>query len=130
MEWLIDQRNGIPIYVQLRDLIKRAIATGWLQPGTQLPTVRQLAVDLKINPNTVARVYSELEREGYLQTRQGKGTFVAQGGKKEAEDERDSRLSRIVDETLIVATELGYSPREVIARIQERLGKEAGEDGD
>ncbi len=128
MEWLIDPRNGIPIYVQLRDLIKRAIATGCLQPGTQLPTVRQLAVNLKINPNTVARVYSELEREGYLQTRQGKGTFVAQGGKKETENGRDSRLSRIIDETLIAATELGYSPKEVIERIRERLG-EAEEDG-
>lgn len=127
MEWLIDPRNGIPIYVQIRDLIKRAIATGWLQPGTRLPTVRQLAVNLKINPNTVARVYSELEREGYLQTRQGKGTFVAQG-KKETENQRDSRLSRIIDETLNAATELGYSPEEVIERIRERLG-EAEEDG-
>ncbi|MCL4514374.1 MAG: GntR family transcriptional regulator [Firmicutes bacterium] len=128
MEWLIDPRNGIPIYVQLRDLIKRAIATGWLQPGTQLPTVRQLAVNLKINPNTVARVYSELEREGYLQTRQGKGTFVAQG-KKETENQRDSRFSRIIDEALIAATELGYSPKEVIERIRERLGEVEEEDG-
>src|ERR671926_1751191 len=73
----IDPRDPTPIYAQLDRALRAAIATGRLQPGDQLPTVRQLAVELRVNANTVARVYAELERDGVLETRRGVGTFVS-----------------------------------------------------
>ena len=78
MDFLIDTKSGIPIYRQIIEQIKFAIAGGRLVTGQQLPTVRQLAVDLSINPNTVIRAYRELEIEGLLETQQGSGTFVSQ----------------------------------------------------
>src|SRR6266566_8736866 len=72
----VDPRSPTPIYAQHDRAIRAAIATGALQPGRQLPTVRQLAVDLAVNANTVAKVYAQLEREGILETRRGVGTFV------------------------------------------------------
>jgi len=73
----IDPADAAPLYVQLDRAIRAAIATGQLPPGSQLPTVRQLAVDLRVNANTIARVYSELERAGVVQTHRGVGTFVS-----------------------------------------------------
>ena len=73
----IDPRDKTPIYAQLERGLRAAIAAGRLQPGDQLPTVRQLAVELRVNANTVARVYAELERAGVLETRRGVGSFVA-----------------------------------------------------
>ncbi|MCY0900710.1 MAG: GntR family transcriptional regulator [Firmicutes bacterium] len=74
--WVLDQDGGIPLYIQLKQqIIERILRLEW-EVGQQLPTVRQLAVDLRINANTVARVYSELEREGYVSSQQGRGTFV------------------------------------------------------
>src|SRR6476660_8257606 len=72
----VDTRSPTPIYAQLDRAIRASIATGALEPGMQLPTVRQLAVDLAVNANTVARVYAQLERDGILETRRGVGTFV------------------------------------------------------
>lgn len=76
-ELTVDLKSGIPIYVQLVNQLTYQIKTGKRQPGSVLPTVRQLAVDLEINPNTVVRAYAELEREGLIETRQGSGTHVA-----------------------------------------------------
>jgi len=72
----VDPRSGVPIYTQLIDQVKRSIAVGALAPGERLPTVKQLAVDLTINPNTVARAYRDLERDGVIETSPGRGSFV------------------------------------------------------
>lgn len=72
----VDPRSGVPLYVQLTEQIKRAIALGMLVPGEQLPTVKALALELTVNPNTVARVYRELERDGVIDTSPGRGSFV------------------------------------------------------
>src|SRR6202011_976092 len=73
----LDSKSGVPIYRQIQDQIRYGIASGLLSPGEQLPTVRALAVELAVNPNTVIKAYTELEREGILTTEQGTGTFVA-----------------------------------------------------
>src|SRR5215831_5478355 len=73
----LDPRSGVPIYRQIQDQVRYGIASGLLSPGEQLPTVRALAVELSVNPNTVIKAYSELEREGVLTSEQGSGTFVA-----------------------------------------------------
>ncbi len=76
----VDPRSGVPLYLQLIEQVKRAIAVGALQPGEQLPTVKALALDLTVNPNTVARVYRELERDGVIDTSPGRGSFVRTDG--------------------------------------------------
>src|SRR5438128_2184037 len=73
----LDPKSGVPIYRQIQDQVRYGIAAGKLRPGEQLPTVRQLAVDLSVNPNTVIKAYTELERQGVLTTEQGSGTYVA-----------------------------------------------------
>ncbi|MCL6560804.1 MAG: GntR family transcriptional regulator, partial [Firmicutes bacterium] len=112
--------SGIPIYVQLKEAIKLAIATGEYPPGSQLPTVRQLAVELKINANTVSRVYMELESEGVLSTRQGKGTFVREH--PEISDAvRKNSLNEILDEVIVRTSALGFSPKELLNALEKKI---------
>lgn len=108
-------KSGIPIYLQLKEQIKLAMATGQLEAGTQLPTVRQLAVQLEINANTVSRVYSELEVEGYLLSQQGRGTFVA-ARKDEVIIEKVSEeyFAQLAEGFLIEAYDLGFTLSDVI----------------
>src|SRR5437870_11791030 len=91
----LDPKSGVPVYRQIQDLIRYAIASGLLNPGEQLPTVRSLAVELSVNPNTVIEAYTELEREGIFTSEQGSGTFVAvasfdggEGGFRQAKEGR------------------------------------------
>jgi GntR family transcriptional regulator len=76
----VDPRSGVPLYLQLIEQIKRAVALGTLAPGEQLPTVKALALELTVNPNTVARVYRELERDGVIDTSPGRGSFISTDG--------------------------------------------------
>src|SRR5574339_1091222 len=97
----IDSRDQTPIYAQLERALRAAIATGRLRVGEQLPTVRQLAVDLRVNANTVARVYAELERAGVLETRRGVGSFVSAGpAQAHPPHERDRRLRSFITRVL------------------------------
>lgn len=116
----INVNSRIPIYVQLKEAIKLAIATDKYPPGSQLPTVRQLAVQLKINANTVSRVYLELESEGVLATRQGKGTFVRELPEIDIAF-REKNLNEILDEVIIKASSLGFSPTEILKALEKRL---------
>jgi GntR family transcriptional regulator len=118
----VDPKDPTPIYAQLERAIRVGIATARLQPGQQLPTVRQLAVELRVNANTVARVYLNLEREGVLQTKRGVGTFIASAQVPEAHDQhRERRLQSISDKFLTEATSLGYAPREVVRYLAQRI---------
>src|SRR5262245_11963155 len=104
----IDPRDRTPIYAQLERGFRAAIAAGRLRPGDQLPTVRQLAVDLRVNANTVARVYAELERAGVLETRRGVGSFVtATPPHARSPREHDRRLRAFATKVLADATDLG-----------------------
>jgi GntR family transcriptional regulator len=118
----VDPKDPTPIYAQLERAIRVGIATARLQPGQQLPTVRQLAVELRVNANTVARVYLNLEREGVLQTKRGVGTFIAEAQVPGAHDQhRERRLKSISDNFLTEATSLGYAPREVVRYLAQRI---------
>jgi GntR family transcriptional regulator len=117
----IDSKDPTPIHAQLERGIRLAIATQRLRPGDQLPTVRQLAVDLRINANTVARVYLALEREGVLATKRGVGTFIAEKVPKAAHEEhRKRRLNALIDHLLTETAALGYSPDEVAKHLARR----------
>jgi GntR family transcriptional regulator len=117
----IDSRDATPIYAQLERALRAAIATGRIRVGDQLPTVRQLAVDLRVNANTVARVYGELERAGVLETRRGVGSFVS-AGRAEARPprEHDRRLRDFVTRVLADADAAGFTLQEVIGALEQR----------
>jgi GntR family transcriptional regulator len=110
----LDPRDPTPIYAQLERGLRAAIATGRLAPGDQLPTVRQLAVDLRVNANTVARVYADLERRGVLETRRGVGSFVsATPAQAQPPRDRDRRLRAFVTRLLADADAAGFTLEEV-----------------
>src|SRR5437667_8696882 len=117
----IDADDHTPIYAQLNRAVRAAIASGRLHAGDQLPTVRQLAVDLRVNANTVARVYAELERSGVLETRRGVGSFVAAGGAAARPAEEKARgLHAFVTRVLAEAAAAGFSIEDVIAALTDR----------
>lgn len=114
----IDVRDRTPIYAQLERGLRAAIASGRLRVGDQLPTVRQLAVDLRINANTVARVYSELERAGVLETRRGVGSFVNTTPERARPPrEHDRRLRAFITRVLADADAAGFSIEDVIGAL-------------
>jgi len=119
LEISIDPKSGVPLYRQIIESVKFAIARGALAPGERLPTVRQLAVDLQVNPNTVIRAYRELELGGVLDTQQGSGTFVA-GERPEIDAlERRRMLDQILTELLARASGYGFTLDEVLEGLQQ-----------
>ena len=114
----IDARDKTPIYAQLERGLRAAMATSRLKPGDQLPTVRQLAVALSINANTVARVYAELERAGVIETRRGVGSFVtATPDKARPAREHDRRLRAFATRVLAEAGAAGFAVDDLIAEL-------------
>ena len=119
----IDSQDRTPIYAQLERALRAGIATGRLEPGEQLPTVRQLAVDLRVNANTVARVYAELERAGVIETRRGVGSFIsATPAQARPPREHERRLRAFVTRVLADADAAGFALDEVIAALRAHKG--------
>ena len=120
----VDSRSPTPIYAQLDRAIRAAIATGALEPGAQLPTVRQLAVDLAVNANTVARVYAQLEKEGILETRRGVGTFVREVPTPQvAQARRERELRELIRKFVGDAALLGFTLPELIEQLRNEEKK-------
>lgn len=113
----VDPTDATPLHAQLERGIRVAIATGTLRSGDKLPTVRQLAVDLRVNANTVAKVYAYLERSGALETRRGVGTFVAGGNTDPQQEARAAALRALALRTLADAARLGFSAEDVLQQI-------------
>lgn len=123
MEFRIDPSSRLPIYRQLTNQLREAVARGRLKPQERLPSVRDLSRTLVVNPNTIARVYTELEREGILNTRPGLGVFVAQPRAELTKKVRKERLLEMLDRLLTEAVHLGFSAEEVIAWVTDRAGQ-------
>jgi len=119
-EFRLDLQSGVPVYRQLIDQVLGGIAAAALTPGDQLPTVRQVAVDLSINPNTVARAYREMEIRGVLDTQQGTGTFVSNQNVKQDEVERERRLAQIVGEFVARAGAAGFTVHDLMEQLRDR----------
>jgi GntR family transcriptional regulator len=119
-EFRLDLRSGVPVYRQIIDQVMGGIATGTLLPGTQLPTVRQVAVDLSINPNTVMRAYRELEIRGALETQQGTGTFISHHKVKRDDVERERQLNQLVSEFVSRAGSSGFTIEELLEQLHDR----------
>jgi GntR family transcriptional regulator len=115
----LDSASGVPVYRQIIDQVLGGIAAGMLVPGTQLPTVRQVAVDLSINPNTVVRAYRELEIRGVLETQQGTGTFISQQKVQRSEVERRRQLNQIVSEFVSRAGAAGFTVAELMEQLRD-----------
>ncbi|MBX6394480.1 MAG: GntR family transcriptional regulator [Alicyclobacillaceae bacterium] len=112
--WLrVDPRSEVPLYQQLVDQVREGVARGWLQPGDRLPSVRELAVQLALNHNTVAKAYQELEREGLIETLRGRGTFVALPKRRRATPEDYAWVESQIRQLLVAAYHLGIEPEEL-----------------
>jgi GntR family transcriptional regulator len=120
MELSIDTKSGVPFYRQIIEQIKFGIARGELESGDRLPTVRQLAVDLSINPNTVIRAYRELEIEGVLDTQQGSGTFVGRHKPEVDRLEKKRMVDQILTDLLARASSYGLSIDDVLEGLRQR----------
>src|SRR5690348_2837147 len=121
----LDLHSGVPVYRQIIDQVTGGIASGALTAGDQLPTVRQLAVDLAINPNTVLRSYRELELGGLLETQQGTGTFITQKKPPHDDGERERQLSQFVGECLSRAGAAGFTIEELLQHLRELMQEQA-----
>ena len=124
-EFRLDLGSGVPVYRQIIDQVTGGMAAGTLAGGDQLPTVRQVAVDLSINPNTVMRAYRELEIRGVLETQQGTGTFIGHKKVKRDEVERQRRLNQLVGEFVARAGSAGFTVEHLLERLHD-VQSEAG----
>lgn len=124
MEIQLDPNNPVPIYLQIVQAVKHQVATGRMKPGEQLPTVRELATDLRINPNTVARAYDILDGDNVITTQQGRGTYV-----RERPDAahltrmRQEQLKTLMDSTLGTALSQGYTADEIRDAFETQLAR-------
>jgi GntR family transcriptional regulator len=119
-DFRLDLESGVPVYRQIIDQVMGGMAAGKLASGHQLPTVRQVAVDLEINPNTVVRAYRELEIRGVLETQQGTGTFVSQQKVKRDDLERQRQLNQLVGEFVSRAGAAGFTIGELLEQLHDR----------
>ena len=117
----INTASRVPLYQQLAQQIREAIARGELRPEANLPSVRQLSRELVVNHNTVARAYTELEREGLLVSRPGRGFYVAQPRNDLTRAARDRRLRELLDPWLTEAVHLGFAAEEVLRIVAQRV---------
>ena len=118
-QFALDLRSGVPVYRQIIDQVMGGMAAGAMAAGDQLPTVRQLAVDLEINPNTVIRAYRELEIRGVLETHQGTGTFIGMQKVERDDGERQRRLNQLAGEFAARAGSAGFTLEEVLEALHD-----------
>lgn len=117
----VDPSGGVPIYLQIVSQVKRATASGLLKEGDQMPSVRELATELIVNPNTIAKAYQELERDGIIKTVRGVGTFVAVKEVKFVLEERVKVINLAIDKVLIEAHHMGFSDEDVRNIFDDRI---------
>ncbi|MCX6168716.1 MAG: GntR family transcriptional regulator [Ignavibacteriales bacterium] len=122
IEFKLDPRSGVPFYKQIVDQIRFGISSGSLKVGEQLPTVRSLAVLLKVNLNTISKAYKELEIQNVLETQQGTGTFIGTIPPRIDSDELESKLSNICSEFLSITSSYGFKIDEVINELKKKKG--------
>jgi GntR family transcriptional regulator len=120
MQLHISTGDGVPIYLQIANQVKHLVASGRLAPGDEIPPIRVLAHELLVNPNTIARAYLELEREGVVVKRHGSGTYISDSGSPLARKERLKILSQRVDALLTEARHLEVAPEDLLKLIHQR----------
>jgi GntR family transcriptional regulator len=121
LHFQINPHSGVPVYRQMIDQVKYYIASGTLNPGDQLPSIRELAQKLAINPTTVVRVYSDLEHEGILEMRHGKGAFVTNSGHQMSATQRERTLRKLARQLAVEAVQMGAPASQVLKVVREEL---------
>lgn len=124
MDLRIDPKSGLPIYLQIIEQVKLAIAAGTISPGQQLPSVRQLSVDLRVNPNTIAKAYNLMEIEGLIHTRRGEGTFVSERDSKILEKSQEEIIEKIIKELVDTARKFKISQQDITKKIRDEFIKD------
>jgi len=125
MKLHLEPESKIPIYIQVEEQIRSFVAAGKLRPGDQLPTIRKLASDLRVNYNTIARVYLDLDKDGIISTQRGRGTFVAgRPDEEQMAQMRQKKLLTILRAALDEAHTLGYTPDEIAMAFDKKLARE------
>jgi GntR family transcriptional regulator len=122
----VNPATGVPIYLQVVSQLKQAVAAGALRPGDELPSVRRMAADLRINPNTVARAYQELERDDVIRTVPGGGTFVADNVPGLLKSEKLRRLRPHARQIAVEGIQMRLAPEEILQIVEEELSKLRG----
>jgi GntR family transcriptional regulator len=122
IDFKLDPKSGVPYYRQIIDQIRYGVASGRLSVGEQLPTVRALAVQLKVNLNTVSKAYRELEIQSLLETQQGTGTFIGSVGIQISESESQNKLAEICTEFLSIASTYGFGIEDIVQELRKREG--------
>lgn len=117
----IDERSGVPVYRQMMDQIKYYVAGATLRPGDQIPSIRELAAALAVNPTTVVKAYTELEREGVIEKRHGKGAFIAPEAPSLTQAEQEDALRRSAKQLAVEATQMHVPTPKVITVVREEL---------
>ena len=117
----IDSTNGVPLYLQIAKEVKHSIAIGSLKPGEQIPSVREIALQITVNPNTVAKAYRELEARGIVETRRGTGTFVSETITDVTQEERQEIIGGLMDKAIDEARHLQMSEDEMTDLLMERV---------
>ncbi|MBI3921927.1 MAG: GntR family transcriptional regulator [Armatimonadetes bacterium] len=117
----IDATNGMPIYLQIVEQVKHGVASGALAPGDRIPSVREMAVQIRVNPNTIAKAYQELERQRVVEFRRGNGTFVGEVPPDLSRQRKRELVARHLDRALVEAHHVGLSGEEVEALLVERV---------
>lgn len=122
IDFKLDPKSGVPFYRQIIDQIRYGVSAGKLKCGEQLPTVRALAVELKVNLNTVSKAYRELEIQNVLETQQGTGTFIGHTKIEIPKGEKQQKLNSICSEFLSIAASYGFSVEDIISQLQQEQG--------
>lgn len=122
LNFTIDVRAAMPVYEQVKQEIKLLITSGYLEPEDQLPPIRELAVQLKVNPNTIVKVYYQLDVEGYIYSQPGTGYFV-RPDREENRDEKQGLFDQVTEDYISRALKLGFSLEEMVAKLQERAAE-------
>jgi GntR family transcriptional regulator len=127
---IIDTRSTVPVYLQIMEQLRSRVSEGDLLPGSPLPSVRQMATDLGINPNTVAKAYMLLEREGIILTVRRRGSFVAESAPARAKESLDARVESVVDRILEETVAMGVDRQQILSTLRRRLLGKLSETGD
>lgn len=128
LHFQIDPHSGVPVYRQMMDQVKYYVASGALRPGDQLPSIRELAQKLAVNPTTVVKAYTELEHDEVIEMRHGKGAFVSEGATRLSDREREKAVRRLARQLAVEAAQMGASPDVVFRVLKEEFNDIAGRD--
>ncbi len=128
LHFQIDTQSGLPVYRQLLDQVKYYVASGTLAPGDQLPSIRELAQALAVNPTTIVRVYTDLAHQGVIEMKHGKGAFIAASGYRMSSADRDRKLRELARRLVVEAAQMGATASHVLKAVQEELAVLEGDE--